>query len=293
MQGNTVMEISAVGDKGGTSCMGARVLGVDLSTLPDDATYRAIERALLEHRVLVFPRQHITPRQHQAFSEWFGPLQGHVVSRFNLAEAPHVHVLSNAVRNGRKIGADRAGRFWHSDLSYLREPSLCTLLLAIEVPPEGGDTLFADMCAAFDALPEARQRWFEGQVAVHDYAYHYATFLAHREPLTENEKARTPPVKHPAVRTHPATGRRCLYVSEGLTSHFEGMDVEESRGIIAELMRFATQPKFVYRHQWQQGDLVMWDNRATMHQATPFDEERFVRLMYRTTVLGDSPFLAA
>lgn len=287
------MEISPAGDRGTASRIGARVHGVDLTTLPDDATFRAIERALLEYRVLVFPQQSLTPLQHQAFSEWFGPLQGHVVSRFNLDEAPFVHVLSNAVRDGRKIGADRAGRFWHSDLSYMREPSLCTLLLGIEVPPEGGDTLFADMCEAFDALPEAQQRWLEAQVAVHDYAYHYATFLAHREPLTDEEKARTPPVKHPAVRTHPATGRRCLYVSEGLTSHFEGMDVEESRGIISELMRFATQPQFVYRHQWQQGDLVMWDNRATMHRATPFDEERFVRLMYRTTVLGDSPFLTA
>lgn len=272
--------------------MAAEFRGADLSQPLSDAMFDAIRRAFLEHQILVFRDQQLTPKQQQAFSERFGELAGHVVDRFNMSEAPAVHILSNAInKEGRKIGADRAGRFWHSDLSYMERPSAATLLYGVQVPPEGGDTLFANMYTAYEALPEARRRWLEAQTAVHDYVRHYELFLSHREPLSEAEKAKTPPIEHPAVRTHPETGRKALYLSEGLTSHFVGMGQDESLKIIKELTAFATGPDFVYRHKWRNGDLVMWDNRCTMHQATPFPEDKYVRLMHRTTVLGYKPFL--
>ena len=133
------------------------------------------------------------------------------------------------------------------------------------------------------SVPVSRRR-----AGIHDYPWHYATYLTHRPPLTEAEKAKTPPVRHPVIRTHPVTGRRALYVSEGLTRTIDGMDDTAGRDLIVEVSRFATEPRFVYAHKWKPGDLVFWDNRCTMHRATEFDD-RYRRLMRRTTIEGDEP----
>jgi taurine dioxygenase len=178
---------------------------------------------------------------------------------------------------------------WHSDMSYLPRPMLGSMLYGVECPPEGADTEFASMPAAYDALPEDLRSRLETLRGVHDYAWHYATYLTHRKPLTEAEKAQAPAVTHPAIRTHPVSGRRAIYVSEGLTRTMAGLPEDEGRRLVLEVSRFATRPQFVYRHKWKVGDLVFWDNRSTMHRATEFDD-RFRRLMRRTTVEGDVPF---
>jgi taurine dioxygenase len=284
------MGASGIGLRKLSEHVGAEVTGVDLSRPIDAAQQADIGAALVAHGVLVFRGQDLPPAMHVDFSSRFGPLIGHVVSRFNLRDHPAVTILSNiSNERGEKIGADRAGMLWHSDMSYMRRPSLGSLLYGVECPPEGADTEFASMYGAHDALPADLRRALEGRSGIHDYPWHYATYLTHRPPLTEAEAAKTPPVLHPAIRTHPVTRRRALYLSEGLTRMIAGMDEAEGRALILEAGAFATARRFVYAHKWQPGDLVFWDNRCTMHRATEFDD-RYRRLMRRTTIEGDEPF---
>jgi taurine dioxygenase len=273
--------------------LGASVEGVDLSSPVSEGKYSDILTAWLSHGVLVFRAQVLPPAMHVDFSSRFGNLAGHVVSRFGLADYPQVTILSNVENErGEKIGADRAGMIWHSDLSFMSKPSLGSFLYGVECPPQGADTEFSSTRAAYDALPAALVERLAGLHGVHDYAWHYRTYLSHRTPLTDTEKALTPAVSHPALRTHPVTGATTVYISEGLTARIEELPEAEGRALILEVCDFVTQEQFVYRHRWQPNDLVMWDNRATMHRATDF-AQNYRRLMRRTTVIGDEPFFAA
>ena len=271
--------------------LGMQVTGVDLSRALDLATLEKLREALNQRSVLLFRDQQLTPEQHIALSRQFGEIQRHVVNQFWLPGYPDVYVVSNVIENGRPIGAHGGGREFHSDISYAPEPSLGSLFYCVECPPTGGDTEFASMSAAYDALPSERQMWLKTQRGVHDYAYYYETKLTHREPLTEAQKAQLVPSVHPAVRTHPESGRNAIYLSESLTRQLEGMSIEQSRPLIKEICDFATQPRFVYQHRWRCGDLVFWDNRSAMHRATPFDDQKYQRVMHRTTLQGDKPFL--
>ncbi len=273
--------------------IGAEIEGVDLSRPVPDTVVADIREAWERYGVVVFRDQELPPAAHRDFSAQFGPLVGHVLSRFNMAECPEVTIISNTTNDkGEKVGADRAGMIWHSDMSFMRRPSMGSLLYGVECPPEGAETQFAGMFAAYEALSAQDQRHLATLQAIHDYPWHYRTYLAHRTQLTPEEEAKTPPVMHPVVRTHPGNGRQALYVGEGLTRTIAGMDEEAGRKMVVELSDFATQPKFVYSHKWQPGDLVFWDNRSTMHRATEFDD-RYRRLMRRTTILGDEPFYHA
>ncbi|MBL8385930.1 MAG: TauD/TfdA family dioxygenase [Burkholderiales bacterium] len=269
--------------------IGAEIENIDLSRPISSAQFADINTLLVRHSVLVFRGQDLPPAMHVDFASRFGRLVGHIVKRFSVDDYPEVTYISN-VRNdkGEMIGADRAGMIWHSDMSYLPRPMLGSMLYGVECPPEGADTEFASMFAAHDALPDSMRALLAGAKGVHDYAWHYATYLSHRKPLTDEEKAQAPPVSHPALRTHPESGRKAIYVSEGLTRTLDGMEEAEGRRLVVEASEFATQPQFVYRHKWRSGDLVFWDNRSTMHRATEFDN-RYRRLMRRTTVEGDIP----
>jgi taurine dioxygenase len=273
-----------------TEHIGAEIDNVDLARPITPAEFQDINDALVAHSVLVFRDQDLPPRMHVDFSARFGRLVGHIVRRFSVEDFPEVTYISN-VRNdkGEMIGADRAGMIWHSDMSYLRRPMLGSMLYGVECPPEGADTQFASMFAAYDALPALLREQLSRSRGIHDYAWHYATYLTHRKPLTEAEKAQAPPVTHPTIRTHPVSRRRAVYVSEGLTRTIDGMDEVAGRTLVMEVSAFATQPQFVYSHRWRPRDLVFWDNRSTMHRATEFDD-RHRRLMRRTTVEGDEPF---
>ncbi|RYF02156.1 MAG: TauD/TfdA family dioxygenase [Comamonadaceae bacterium] len=278
---------------GAAGPLGAEVVGLDLNRPLGDADFQRLHQAHLDHHVLVFRDQRITPRQHIEFSRRFGPLQIHVLKNFQLADHAEILIVSNIKdADGQPIGLGDAGHYWHSDLSYKARPSLGSLLHAQELPGEGGDTLFADQHTAYDALPEALKARIAPLQAEHSYLAKYEELRAKspwRPKLTPAQIAEVAPAVHPVVRTHPETGRKALFVSEHFTTRIVGLPEDESRALLAELFAASVRPQFVYRHQWQPHDLVFWDNRSVQHLAagTP-DTQR--RKLYRTTIEGDLPF---
>lgn len=272
--------------------LGAEVIGLDLTQPLADDDFSRIHRAHLDHHVLVFRDQRITPAQQIAFSRRFGPLQIHVLHQFALPAHPEVLIVSNIVESGKPIGLGDAGHFWHSDLSYKEKPSLGSLLHAQVLPSEGGDTLFANMHLAWDTLPAHLRRAVEGLRAEHTYLARYAE-LQSRNPwrpnLSAEQIAQVNPVVHPVVRTHPETGCKALFVSEHFTTRIVDIPENESRALLDELFAHSVRAEHLYRHQWRDHDLVFWDNRSLMHLAagTP---DHLHRKLYRTTIEGDAPF---
>jgi taurine dioxygenase len=273
-----------------TPGFGAEILGLDLRQTPSPATLEALRQALNQHSLLILRAQHIDEAQHVELSRGFGELMIHVLKQFLTASLPEIYVLSNVAENGKPIGNHKEGWNWHSDLSYMAEPSMGSLLHAIEVPPEGADTLFASMHAAYEGLPAEMQTRIRDLKAVHSYAGYYGKAFADRAPLTDEQKARTPDVIQPVVRTHPVTGRLSLYVGQDIVKEIQGLEPEQGKRLLAELNAHAIRDEFVYRHKWKAHDLVIWDNRCTMHCATPYDDATYRRVMHRTTVKGDRPF---
>jgi taurine dioxygenase len=272
--------------------IGMEVRGVDLARPMSPETVERLTDELSRHSILLFRDQELSPEQHIACSRFFGELEPHVANQFNLPAHPEIFVVSNVVENGREIGARGGARHWHSDYSYRELPSLGSLFYCLEAPPEGGQTQFASMYAAYERLSKERQKFLEGARAVHDYNHYWTTYTSHRPPLTEKQKAQVPPVAHPALRTHPVSGRSALYLCQHVVSHFEGMGYDESQKIVEEVVDAATDERFVYTHEWRVGDVLFWDNRSSMHRVMPFDEEAHRRRMHRTTITGDRPFYA-
>lgn len=273
--------------------LGAEVLGLDLSLRLSAADFQRLHRAHLDHHVLVFRDQRITPAQQIEFSRRWGPLQIHVLRQFQLDGHPEILRISN-IRDaeGQPIGLGDAGHYWHSDLSYKEKPSLGSILHAQELPAEGGDTLFANQHLAWETLPKALKSRIEGLRAEHSYLAKYEELRARnpwRPKLTQAQIDEVKPVVQPVLRTHPETGRKALFVSEHFTTRIVGVSEQESRELLAELFTHSTKPEFVYRHQWQAHDMVFWDNRSLQHLAAGCPDE-LRRLLYRTTIEGDTPF---
>ena len=272
--------------------IGIELVGVDLALAIDDASLAAIRLAWIKHTILLVRNQiHLRPEELIAFARLFGTLDEHDQPQYCLAGYPEIALVSNIREGGRFIGAFRAGRHWHSDAQYLRRPPSGSLLWAKEVPPEEGNTCFANMVAAYDALDPKLKRRIDGLRINFSRVRAYALYHPERKPLSEEEKAKLPDVQHPVVRTHPETGRKALYV--GGAQHggtVVGMPHDEGHALMEQLRAFATQPRFVYEHRWRVGDTIMWDNRSTMHCALPFDEESHRRLMYRVQIAGDEPY---
>ena len=271
----------------------AEVTGIDLSRALDDAGFARVKRAHLEHGVLVFRDQRLTPEQHVAFSARFGPLQIHPMGQFNLEGAPQILLVSNDKHpDGRPVGIADAGRYWHTDMSYMKEPALGSLLYARAIPDEGGDTMFCDMTAACrDLPPEMRRKLIRLQV-VHHFASRWARESQKygvRPAQTQEEQDRNPPVEHPMIRTHPETGEPALYAG-GFAVRVKDVPGDESQALLDWVEKWVTQAKYVYRHRWRLHDLVFWDNRRAMHHATEYPEQQR-RHMHRTTVKGDAPYL--
>ncbi|HTU53193.1 MAG TPA: TauD/TfdA family dioxygenase [Acetobacteraceae bacterium] len=283
---------------------GVEIAGVDLAAPLDEPTFRAIEEAFFGAEVAVLRNQRIKPAEQRAFVRRFGTLEQHVRKESLLASYPEILVVSNVLDEaGRPIGAQDAGRFWHSDLSYKAEPSLLSALYAIEVPmgPEGplGDTEFASATAAYAALPEPMRRRLAGLRCVHSYAFYRARNRAAQaqeraaggraviEPALSAEQLRlVPDVEMPVVLTHPVTGRPGLFVNEAHTSRIVGLPPEEGQALLAELCAHLLRPEFRYRHRWREGDLLLWDNCAVQHKATFDYDLPLRRLMHRITVRG-------
>lgn len=272
--------------------LGAEVTGLDLSQPVADGDFADIVDAHLDRHVLVFRDQRITPDQQIAFSRRFGPLQIHVLRKFQLPGHPEILVVSNIKENGEPIGLGDAGHYWHSDLSYKDRPSLGSMLHAQELPAEGGDTLFANMHLAYDTLPADLRRAVEGRVAEHSYLAKYEE-LRKRSPwrpaLTAAQLEEVKPVVHPIVRTHPGNGRRALFVGEHFTTRIVGLPDDESRALLDALFAHSTRPEHVYRHRWADHDMVFWDNRSVIHLAAGCPDHMRRRLN-RTTIEGDVPF---
>ncbi len=273
--------------------VGAEIVGLDISQPISDADFARIHRAHLDHHVVVFRDQRVSPEAHVAFSRRFGPLEIHVLHRFHLQDHPEILIVSN-IKNaqGEPIGLGDAGVYWHSDISYKPQPSLGSLLHAQELPGEGGDTLFADQHLAWEALPADLQQRILPFKAEHSYLAKYEELRSRnpwRPKLSQAQVDQVAPAVQPVVRTHPETGRKALFVSEHFTTRIVGLPQAESDALLAELFAHSVKPEFIYRHQWAPHDLVFWDNRSLMHLAagTP-DSER--RKLYRTTVVGDTPF---
>ena len=271
--------------------LGAEVLGLDLGSPLSDAAFAPIVEAHLEHHVLVFRDQRITPDEQIAFSRRFGPLQIHVLHQFHLPGHPEILIVSNIKENGQPIGLGDAGHYWHSDLSYKDTPSLGSMLHAQELPAEGGDTLFANMHLAYDTLPDDLRRAVEGRRAEHSYLAKYEE-LRQRSPwrpaLSQKQLDEVKPVEHPIVRTHPGNGRRALFVGEHFTTRIVGLPEDESRDLLDRLFAHSVRPEHIYRHRWQPHDMVFWDNRSVIHLAAGCPDHMRRRLN-RTTIEGDKP----
>ena len=275
-----------------SGAVGAEIIGLDLAKGVNAEDFTRIHRAHLDHHVLVFRDQRITPEHQIAFSRRFGELQIHVLKQFLLTGHPEILIVSNIIENGQNIGLGDAGKFWHSDLSYKELPSLGSMLHAQELPSEGGDTLFADMHKAHDALPDALRKAIEGRQAAHSYTARYSEtkFEGYWRPtLTAEQLAQVAEVIHPVVRTHPENGRKALFVSEGFTTRIVGLPDDESREILQQLYAHSVLEENIYRHQWQPHDMVFWDNRSLIHLAAGCPSH-LRRKLFRTTIQGDAPF---
>lgn len=261
----------------------AQVDGVDLREPLSDEVFRQILAAWHQHGVLRFRGQDLDAGHLKAFSERFGRLEIHIHKEFLDREHPEILLLSNRLHpDGRPMGMAETGRRWHSDLQYAAQPCIASVLFGQQTPTIGGDTVFASMTAAYEALPEDMKRRLDGMVAIQSYA------KTTRDGVKEAREKVVPDVQHPAVLVHPATGRKALYVSESMTRGFVGLSQEESDALLEELVRHSTQPAFVWAQQWQPHDVIIWDNRAVVHRATPYDMNQ-TRHMLRTTVMAAHP----
>ena len=288
--------------------LGAEICGVDLARPLSGEEFAGLASAFFENQVVVFRGQRLAPEQQIAFTRRFGELEHHVRRESCLPGFPEILIVSNVVgADGKAIGAQDAGRFWHSDLSYKREPSLLSALYALEVPVQAGralgDTAFASVVSAYEALPPEMKQRLERLRNVHSYRYYRArNAQAQKEEAakggrivqehapTEEQLRTVPDVEMPVVRTHPVTGRKGLFVNEAHTAHLVGLPKGEGDALLAQLYAHIVRPEFIYVHHWRPGDLIVWDNCAVQHKATFDYELPLRRVMHRTTVRGSAPF---
>ena len=269
----------------------AEISGIDLSIPIDDGDLSLIVKAFAEDSVLLFRSQTLDDESQVTFSKRIGVLERSFVDNLGRSR-PEITNLSNVDKENNLLGKGSprdvllsGNQIWHTDGSFKIVPSLASALSAREVPPVGGETEFADMRAAYDALTCKKQRLIQSLRAEHDFMYSQGRIGV--EYMTEKEKAKVSPVQHPLVRLHPESGRKAIYAGRH-ASHVLGMPIEEGRALIQELNEFATQPKFVHRHTWQAGDLVLWDNRMVMHRGRSYDDTKYRRIMLRTTLAGQA-----
>jgi alpha-ketoglutarate-dependent 2,4-dichlorophenoxyacetate dioxygenase len=268
---------------------GARVHGVDLSAPLDAEPLAALRTAFDEHSVLLFPDQHLQAADQVRFSEAFGPLEAAITAQSSRGPGRHLAFLSNVDEAGAIVPPDdrkqlfhAANRLWHTDSTFKPRPALASLLYALEVPRRGGETEFVSTRAAWRELPADRQRAIAPLWAVHDFQR--SRDLVAPGLVDEAVQRMLPPVARPLVRTNPRTGQRALYIASHAVG-IEGMGVAQSRRLLDELLDWCTRAPGVYRHRWSAGDLVMWDNRCTMHRGRPWDAQVERRVMTRSTVI--------
>jgi taurine dioxygenase len=267
--------------------LAAEIRAVDLKHV-DDAIFAAIHRAWLDHLVLLFRGQSLSDDELIAFSRRFGELDWAPIQetgRRFVDGHPELYVVSNVVENGVPIGSLGAGEaVWHTDMSYLPDPPKASMLYALEIPPSGGNTGFVNMYAVYEALPAALKQRVAGLRVKHDGTYNSGGYL--RAGVTPTEDPRDAPgTLHPLVCTHPETGRKCLYLGRRRNAYIEGLPLAESEKLLDEIWRYAEREDLAWYNEWRVGDLVLWDNRCTMHRRDPFDPGAR-RIMHRTQIKG-------
>ncbi len=271
------------------AALGAEIRGIDLSAV-DDTDFAAIHRAWLDNLVLLFRGQRLDDDDLIAFSRRFGDLDWAPVQetgRRFVEGRPEVYVVSNVIENGEPIGSLGAGEaVWHTDMSYIPAPPKASMLYALEIPPAGGNTGFCNMYRAYDALPAPLKRRVEGLTVKHDGTYNSGGYVrlgvdATDDPLT------SPGAVHPLVCTHPETGRRALYLGRRRNAYIDGLPLAESEALLDEVWGYATRDDLTWYNLWQVGDVVLWDNRCTMHRRDPFDPASR-RILHRTQIKGET-----
>ena len=268
----------------------ARVSGIDITKPIDEATFTAIRSAFDEHIVLIFSGQPMTDEQQIAFSEWFGPLEGtrgvNPASGTPFARQSNLDIKTGDVipSDDRRMFYQKANMLWHADSSFKPVPSLCSILSARIVPPEGGATEFASTRAAYASLDETQKSQIEHLIIEHDFQYSRG-LVGFK--FTKEELATMGPVRHQLVRTNAANGRKSVMIGAHAKS-VVGWPGDEGRALLDDLLERATRPENTYRHEWRQGDVIIWDNQAAVHRATEFDSTRHHRFMQRTTISAGS-----
>lgn len=265
------------------------ITGIDLAQPIDAQAFAKIEAAFDQSGIIVVRDQKITPAQQIAFAGRFGEIEVNYNSgKYGLSEHPEIYKISNITRDGKPIGSRRAGENWHSDMIYSARPPRATMLYAIEVPELHGlilgDTAFANAAAAFDALPETMKQHIDGMKGIYDFSARKRSEGPDMATLK-----RYPPVQHPIVRTHPRTGRKCLYINRDDCTGIAGLPGEEADALVVALSDHVIKPEFLYRHKWRQGDIVMWDNCTVQHKAIVDYDLPQRRLMHRLTIAGTAP----
>jgi taurine dioxygenase len=258
-----------------TSTLGARVEGLDLSQPLSDEILAELIQALGHHGVLKYPQQTLTAAQLKAFSERFGELEVNVANAYQEPGLPEVMILSNIVENGKPLGLADAGQDWHTDMSYSRMIAFTNVLYGLQIPHRDGQPLgnteFCNMHAAYEALPLAWKQRLEGMTATHDFNKFWEKMRREkgstRPPLTEAQRAAKPPVSHPVFMVHPITGKRVLYANPGYAIRINEMSEQESDEALAFLFEHQLKPEFRYANFWEVGDVLMWDNMGTIHNA--------------------------
>jgi len=276
--------------------LGAEVRGVDMRAPLTAAAFGELHELWMRHLVLVFPGQHMTDGEHVTFTRHFGEPEIFHQQIIRSQRVPEIFRVSNVDDDGNLMPPEHPtvqqvslAQLWHTDSSYRTIPCTGALLHGVEVSRTGGETQFTNMYLVYEALPDSLRRQVEGRKARHSFGNLHT--LRDLKPLTEAERAAMPPVWQPMVRRHPVTGRKSLYISPIYNDEVEGMSPAASKQLIEDLTGFAAEARFVYRHRWETHDVLLWDNRCTMHAVTPHDP-RERRVMHRTTIVGDAPVLA-
>ena len=275
--------------------IGTEVRGLDLTRDLDDTTFALLLDAWMQHPLLIFPAQAISDEQQIDFAERFGALEIHPSVAHRSSRHPGIYRVSNVDEAGDILPADsnewqymELTWLWHTDSSFREIPSMGSILHGIEIPPKGGDTLFANMTAAYEALPSGLRARIDGLRVrhSHDYVVSRSKMLSERN--DKGEYTALPPVVHPLVRRHPVSGRRSLFLSPHTMEGIVDIPEAQGRALLDELIAHATDERFVYRHRWARDDVIMWDNRCTMHAVLPYDHVNHRRIMHRTTIVGEA-----
>ena len=269
---------------------GAELIGVDLAQELDDDCFAAIYQAFLCYQVLLFRGGEIPPTRQVEFARRFGEVQIHVMNQYHADGFPELYFLSNLDADGQPNGKhpDKGTLAWHTDGSWRNITGQATILYAVEVPEQGGETHYCDMYGAYERLDDIWKNRLSTLKAVHNLDFS-RTRRHGEQPMTEEQKSQVPPVAHPIIRTHPETKRYCVFLGDHAET-IEGMDYQAGRELVDQINALIIPPDLVYRHHWQPGELMVWDNRCLLHRATEYDPARDRRVIRRCTVLGDAPY---